>query len=180
MLQKRLFSSGKVGTNSEAEKIEIIYTRMLEGVTNYVPCEALRIRDTTYEIISNKDIDLESDATCIWEFFPGDKVKAMNKKEIVFPFGGGVFIPADASECEDCEEKTILLATELISSTFPNRKLYQLIFLIVSSLGEISLDQLQGFENEIKRLCVDSIIAQRRHPVIKKWLNKNCPAVLRL
>lgn len=232
MLQKRLFSLGKLATNSEAGGKAIIYIRMFEGVPTYFPCEALRISDAVYEIISNEDMDLDNDATCIWEFFPGDKVRVLEKKETVLPFGGGVFLAAGEDEpglshftqkrcrsrqnaikktfngsffnsyiftflakawariatffkvrkscgCIDCqlEEKTIPLATELINSTFPNRKLYQLIFWIVESLGEISLDQLQGFENEIQRLCVDRTITQRRHPVIEKWLHKVAPSI---
>lgn len=207
-----------------------IYIRLLEGAEILVPVPAISHGNDIFEVKDNQYLDLEDDATSIWEFFPGDKVKVVEKKEIVPPFGGGVFLAANeddpglshftqnrcklsqnaikktfngsffnssiciflakawkhittffkvrkSCECIDCEleERTMPLATELISSTFPNRKLYQLIFLIVESLGKISLDQLQGFENELQRLCVDRTITQRRHPVIEKWLHKIAP-----
>ena len=134
---------------------QIIYVRMLDAVTTYVPCEALRLGPDIYEITKNEDIDLENDATEMWEFFPGDQVRTR-------------------MHTTEQSKVTILLASQLISSTFPKRKLYQLLFLIVSNRGVLSVDQLQGFEKEVKQLCSDSTILQSRHPVIAKWLADNC------
>lgn len=140
--------------------MQTIYIRMLEGVETFVPVNAKLIENNVFEIISNEDMDLEEDATCIYEFFPGDIVRCEMKYNC--------FLPVQKME------ESFLLASELISSTLPNRKIYQLIFLIVKSLGEITPDQLIGFEEEIKWLCSNHQIAQKKHPVVINWLDKNC------
>ena len=148
---------------SKNKAIQKIYIRMLEGVETFIPVDAMPISDNVFEIISNEDMDLEEDATCIYEFFPGDVVMSVVKCEML----------RDFSNPMQKRKKTFTLAVELISSTFPNRKLYQLIYMIVRSLGKITQNQLQGFEDEIRQLCFDSSIAQRRHPVIEKWIDEN-------
>ena len=129
-----------------------IYIKLLEGAEILVPVPAISHGNDIFEVKGNQYLDLEDDATSIWEFFPGDMVKCLKPNKS-------------------------WIASELLGSTFPNRKLYQLIFLIVESLGKISLDQLQGFENELQRLCVDRTITQRQHPVIEKWLHKIAPSI---
>jgi len=149
---------------SQIKDIQTIYIRMLEGIETFIPVKAKPVVDNVFEIISNEDMDLEEDATCIYEFVPGDVVKSVVKCEMLRNFS----LPMRK------RRETFILAVELISSTFPNRKLYQLIFMIVRSLGKVTRNQLQGFENEIKQLCSNSSIAQRRHPVVEKWIEKNC------
>ena len=145
------------------KEIQTIYIRMLEGVETYIQVTAKPVADNVFEIISNADMDLEEDATCIYEFFPGDVVKCELMRDFFFPI--------------QKRRETFILAIELISSTFPNRKLHQLIYMIVRSLGGVIRNQLQGFEDEIRQLCFDSNIAQRRHPVVEKWIEKNAGIV---
>ena len=133
----------------KTNKIENIYIRLLEGPETWVPMPAVSHGDNIFEIKENQYLDLEEDISSIWEFFPGDIVKCTNR---------------DGD----------LVASELLRSTFPDRKVYQLIFLIVKSLGEVTPDQLKGFKDEIKCLCSRSSIVQRKHPVVKNWLEKNC------
>src|SRR5580658_3967742 len=141
----------------KAETIKI-YVRLIDGVEILAPCDAKYIGGEKFEIIRTENLDLDTDATSIWEFFPGDVVK-----------------------CEPYEGQSKFntfginkVARQLISSIFPNRKLHQLIFLIVRSFGKITLDELKGFEPEIKQLCNDKGVCQRNHPVIESWLLKNC------
>lgn len=144
---------------NQNKEIQTIYIRMLEGVETFIPVNAKFVGDNVFEIISNKYMNLEEDATCIYEFFPSDVVRCEVKRDFFLPI--------------QKRKETFLLATKLLSSTFPNRKVYQLIFLIVKSLGEINRNQLQGFEDEIRRLYFDKSILQRQHPLVKKWLEKN-------
>jgi len=144
------------------KEIQTIYIRMLEGVETFIPVIAKPIDDDIFEIISNEDMDLEEDATCIYEFFPGDTVRC----EVMQDY----FLPVQK------RKETFMLSVELINSTFPNRKVYQLIFLIVKSLGKITRNQLQEFDDEIKFLYSNNSIVQKRHPVVKKWLENNCTA----
>ena len=131
---------------SEASKI---YIRLLEGPETLVPISARLLEGNTFEILDNPYLDLDEDVTSIWEFFPGDIVS--------------------------CEKRgNDLRAKELLSSTFPDRRLYQIIFLIVSTLGNASVEDLKDFETEIGRLCTDSKILQRNHPVVQRWLLQNC------
>lgn len=143
----------------QRDKFEIIYVRLLEGTETFVPINAKHIDENLYEIVHNKYLQLEDDATSIWEFLPGDVVRCIKKKD--------VFSPLKESN------NTILLATELISSTFPNRKLYKLIYMIVENLGNIEFSELKGFENEIKQLYDNKDIFQRNHPIVKKWIEKH-------
>lgn len=153
---------------------ETIYVTMLEGTTNYVPCRALANSDGTYLILENYDLDLEEDATRIWQFFPGDTVRCKTVTETVFEFGGGVLIPVDPTEEKGCIERRILLATQLVNSTFPERNLHELVFRIVKNLGELKREDWEEYKSEIAHLCSEDLIAQRRHPVVKRWIEKHC------
>ena len=155
-------------------KKQIIYTRLLEGTTCYVPCEAIGIDENIFEIIKNNNIDLDNDVSQIWEFFPGDTVRCITKTETVVNFDEGILIPVDSKESKNSEEKKILLASGLINSVFPNRRVYELIFKIVYSLGAITFDELQDYKNEIEIICFDTKFIQRNHPVVKMWLEVNC------
>ena len=138
-----------------------IYIKLLESGVTYVPCKAMHISNMNYKIIDNEHLDLENDATSIWEYFPGDLVKCEIKSDNFLPKG-------------NAEE--ILVANQLLSlsKSFPNRKTHQLIFLIVSNQGKINLEKLQGFKKEIKELCTSPGLFQRNHPLIKYWLEINC------
>ena len=126
-----------------------IYIRLLEGGETFVPVEAISLHNGTYEIVSNQDLELEDDATSIWEFFPGDIVKCVGREDY-------------------------LLASELLKSTFPDRKIHELIFQIVNSVGKIKVDDLRDFKKEIKYLCTNDRIIQKQHPLVKNWLKSNC------
>lgn len=133
----------------KANKERTIYIRLLEGTETLVPVTAISLDDNLFKIKENKYLDLKEDISSIWEFFPTDVVKCTKRD--------GNFV-----------------AFELVESTFSDRKIYQLIFLIVKSLGEITHSRLRGFESEIQRLCKDKEIPQREHPIIKEWLVRNC------
>ncbi|HLR38293.1 MAG TPA: hypothetical protein VK084_09615 [Chitinophagaceae bacterium] len=141
---------------------QTIYIRMLEGVETFIPVKAKHLKGDLFEIINNEDLDLdlEEDATSIYEFFPGDTVKCEIQSNYFLPIQGKV--------------ETFLLASKLISSTFIDRKLYELIFLIVKNFGKVELDKLEHFADEIKRICYDKSIVQRKHPVIQNWIKENC------
>jgi hypothetical protein len=126
-----------------------IYIKLLEGTEAWVPVQAISYGNDIFEIRENQYLDLEEDVTSIWEFFPGDIVK-----------------------CK--KQDNHLVAYELVDSKFANRKIHQLIFLIVKSLGKVEQYQLHKFEDEIKQLCLNKEIIQRQHPIVKEWLYKNC------
>lgn len=131
-----------------AKKNDTVYVRLLEGTAAFVPCEAKLQSTGEFEIVRNPYVDLEEDATSIWEFLPGDTIEC---------------------ELKDGE----WFAKRFVRSTLPDRKLHQLIFLIVESLGKIEVQSLQGYENEIKCLC-DGSIKQKEHPIVQAWLSKHC------
>ena len=134
---------------------------MLSAGVTYVPCEADCISDNKYKILANDEIDLENDATSIWSFFPGDIVSCK------------IIDHSYSYSTKRSEE--ILVADKLIefSESFPNRKLFQLIYLIVQSLGNLSIEQFQYYQKEVKLLC-SSKLFQRNHPVIKEWMAMHC------
>jgi len=129
--------------------MEKVFIRLIEGVETLVPVESKALDDNIFEIVSNSLLDLEEDVTSIWEFYPGDIVR-----------------------CE--KTKGVWVAKELISSSFKNRKMYQLIFKIVYTAGNIDVRQLQEFKDEIFKLCNDGDFPQNRHPIVQEWLKKNC------
>ena len=133
---------------------------MLEAVETYIPVTAKQIGDNVFEIVNNEAMDLDTDATCIYQFFPGDIVETKMENNFSLPI--------------QKRKESILIAIRLINSTFPNRKLYQLIFIIVESLGEVEKSKLKGYEEEIDQLCINKNIFQRNHPVVRNWLIKNC------
>lgn len=127
-----------------------IYIRLLDGATAYVPCTAIHISNDNYQIVKIRELDIENDVTAIWEFFPGDLVK-----------------------CKLNDDK-VLFAESLISlsTSFKNRKVHQLIFRVVNSLGEISDSEISSFNDEIDYLINEEEVVQKNHPIVKKWLNK--------
>ena len=144
------------------KKLQTIYIRMIEGVETFIPVSARCIGDNTFEIISNKDMDLEQDATSIYEFFPGDIVKCKLKPNAFSP--------------ENEKHEEILLAQQLLISSplFPSRRVYQFIFNLVENFGNLEKDQLNLFKEEIKLLCKsDCRIKQKEHPIVEKWLSQN-------
>jgi len=132
-----------------------IYVRLIDGIEVFVPVVAKLLDGDLFEIMEIPSFDL-NDFTSIWEFFPGDVVR--------------------------CETKTFsdgssgLLANELISSTFPDRKFQELIFLIVYSQGKVKIENLHGFEKEIKQFCNLHATFQKNSviPAIKEWVSKSC------
>jgi hypothetical protein len=136
----------------KGKKKKKIFVRLLEGPEIKVPCLALQIQNNIFEISKNDTLDLE-DKTSIWEFFSGDLVK-----------------------CEKNGDNWV--AKELISSTFTNRRIHQLIFLIVKSLGEIGFDDLSEYKSELQQLLNSTNIKQKEHPVIRTWLDNNYNNIL--
>jgi hypothetical protein len=122
-----------------------IFIRLIEGTVVLVPVKAKPMRGNLFEIIENPVIDLENDITSIWEFFPGDIVR-------VESFENG------------------LIAKELVNSTFPKRKIYELIFKIVYSVGDITLEKVADYKEEIDVLQKCNDIPQKNHPLIQSWL----------
>jgi hypothetical protein len=139
--------------------METIYIRMIDGIETFIPVQSKQIDNNIYEIIYNEDMNLDEDPTCIYEFFPKDIVRCKIKQNYLFSIKE--------------KGRTFILASDLISSTFPNRRIYQLIFLIVKNVGKITFNQLQEFENEIKYLYSNNDIIQKQHPIVNKWLTDN-------
>lgn len=153
MLQRKLFSWVIKDFYIKMKNIkeQTLYVRLLEGTETFVPCIGFRKSDLTYEIIENPYLDLDEDATSIWEFFPGDIVRC-EKKEL-----------------------DILVAVELIESKMVNRKVYSLLYRIVFSLGELKSSDLVGYEAEYKMLCDGELdIRQKDHPIVAGWIQRNC------
>ena len=113
------------------DQIQQIYVTLIEGTLVFVPLDARMVDVNTYEILHNPILQLESDATSIWEFFPGDIVTVGTRTIGARTGEKRLFRKRRVETGTD-----IILAMELVSSTFPNRKLHQLIFLIVQSMGK--------------------------------------------
>jgi hypothetical protein len=132
------------------ESNETIYVRLIEGVSVLVPVKAKPLGGETYLITENDLLDLENDATSIWEFFPGDVVRCT-------------------------VEGNLVAAKELLESDFANRQLYTLLFRIVESIGKLSQKEKIEFREAIEELCKRrSAITQSRHPIVDQWLENNC------
>lgn len=125
-----------------------IFVRLLEGTEAYVPCYGNVLENGLVEITRNDYLDLEDDATSIWEFLPGDIVRYETH--------------------DGC-----LWAKELISSTVENRRVYELVFLLVHSLGKITIEQTKAFSKEIDFLLKSDCFKQKCHPVVQKWIKEN-------
>ena len=120
---------------SEKQKYQTIYIRMLEGVETLIPVEAKYVEGDIFEIIHNKDMNLEDDVTSIYEFFPGDRVVCKRENDLI-------------------------IAETLIKSTFKNRNLHQLIFEIVKSLGNLDQSHIIQYENEIFYLNENTVLTE--------------------
>lgn len=136
-------------------QMQQIYVRLIDGVEVFVPVVARQLDEDVYEIMEIPSFDLD-DFSSIWQFFPGDVVRCEKKIFHNKNFG--------------------LLANELISSTFPDRKLHELIFLIVYSQGKVAVENLQGFQKEIKQFCNSHTVFQKNSviPAIKDWVYRCC------
>jgi hypothetical protein len=129
------------------DKIIKINIHLIDGVDTLVPVDACVISDNTCKILSNSYLDI-NDFTSVWEFFPSDVV--------LFREDDGRFV-----------------ATQLIESKFPNRKMYTLIFKIIRSLGQISPENLVDYKVEIAQLLSGNfIVPQASHPMIREWIKK--------
>ena len=128
-----------------------IYIRLIDGALVFVPVAAEKISEDEFRILTTEELDLDNDATAIWEFFPGDIVKC--KKDL---------------------KRNFIVADKLISSDFPNRRLHQLIFKIVESLGQLKPEDLEEFNQEIRKLLNKSYkLTQKKHPLVKAWIERN-------
>lgn len=126
-----------------------IYVELIEGAKSLVPLPAETTDEGYYRILENPYLDLQNDVTSIWKFFPGDVVK--------------------------CDlQDDMLVATELISSSFPDRKLHQLAYLIVKGREDMLLNEQSGFKGEIEVLCNRLNKEQPGQPALKAWAAKNC------
>lgn len=131
---------------TESESVQI-FVRLIEGAETFVPCFGKVLENGLVEIYRNDYLDLENDATSIWEFLPGDIVRY---------------------ETHDGN----LWAKELISSTVENRRVYELVFLIVHSLGKMTIEEAMVFSKEIDFLSKSDSVKQKNHPIVQKWINK--------
>ena len=126
-----------------------IYVELIEGTKSLVPLPAETTDEGYYRILENPYLDLLNDVTSIWKFFPGDVVK--------------------------CDlQDDMLVATELISSSFPDRRLHQLAYLIVEGGEDTLLNEQSGSGGEIEILCSRLNKAQPEHQALKAWAAKNC------
>lgn len=120
------------------------WIRSIEGIENFIEVEAKFVQPNICEILSNEYLD-HQDATSIWEFFPGDVVL-----------------------CKKFEGK--LVARKLVSTKVKNRKLLELIFIVVKNKGQISSSLLKRYESEINFLKSNPDVIFHKHPVVRKWL----------
>ena len=127
-----------------------IYVYLIDGTGVYVPIETEKISDDVYRITDISSIDIENDHTAIWKFFPGDIVKVKHH-----------------------EGMDIMLADELIESTFPNRRMHELIFRIVESFGDLTDEEEKEFAEELEDLKSPNCkVLQKKHPTVQKYLKK--------
>lgn len=126
-----------------------IYIKLLDGTSVLVPVKAQQIDDEKYLIKKNDYWD-DEDFTAIWEFFPGDLVRVTKKDDL-------------------------LIADCLIeySTSISKRKLKELMFLIVDSMGEIPFSKIAGMKAEIIALCKESELNEQKHPIIENWIANN-------
>lgn len=136
------------------EANEKIFVAVLSGTIALVPVGAKRIEGNRFEIIENESLDLKNQFD-VWEFFPGDVVW-----------------------CEEISrenKENVLLATRLVSSTFPDRALHQLIYSIVSHMGDITREELGILAPEIPKLR-GYVNETNCHPLLRKWMMDNVSA----
>ena len=62
---------------------------------------------------------------------------------------------------------------KLIESSVPDRGLYQLIFRLVESLGNLEIDEFNQTSKISKVLFKREDIIQRQHPTVSNWINKH-------
>lgn len=135
-------------------QIKNIYVKLLDGTEALAPCRAVLLQKNIFRITDIESFDPE-DPTTIWEFLPNDVV-----------------------ECEPYND--YLLATRLVESNFPNRRIYELIFKIVTNAGAVSPGQpaFAAYKDEIQALCRTDVVPQCKHPIIKEWRDKFCASVI--
>jgi len=137
----------------------IIYIKLIEGVSFYIPVHAIKLiaeeEILIYKIVEIEEFD-EEDFTSIFEFLEGDVVEAI--------------------KCNRSGEE-IIMAKKMLFSSFKNRKFYELLYVIVNQNGNLFSEQMQFFENEINYLCQfkKGKLHQKFHPTIIKWLEKVKP-----
>lgn len=127
-----------------------IYIKLLEGGSVLVPVKARQITDEIFLITKNDFWD-DEDFSSIWEFFPGDLVRVIKKD--------------DHLEADGLVE---------YSKSIPERRLRELVFLLVNSMGKIPFAKLVDMKAEITALCKEDKLHQQKHPIIKNWIVKNC------
>jgi hypothetical protein len=72
-----------------------------------------------------------------------------------------------------CRSGGKIIGETLISSSFPNRNVYKLIFLIVYSQGKIRLEDLAEYKKELELIRSVKQIPQIKHPIVQRWLQKH-------
>jgi len=137
----------------------IIYIKLIEGVSFYIPAHAIKLiaeeEILIYKIVEIEEFD-EEDFTTIFEFLEGDVIEAI--------------------KCNKSGEE-IIMAKKLLFSSFKNRKFYELLYVIVNQNGNLFPEQIQLFKDEIKQLCQlkKEKNDQEFHPLILRWLKKVKP-----
>jgi len=135
----------------EAKSIYTVYIRVIDGTETYIPSIAKLIKEDTYEIVKIESFDIQNDNTSIWEYFPGDEVGCISKS------------------FSDNAEKS-LVATRLLNSSFPGRKIYQLVFDIIQNSGYINPCE---YGTEIKIIGQTDFEYGKPYPALQKWLKEN-------
>lgn len=131
------------------EPIKTIYIRLIDGTSALVPVEARQLDEQIFQITDNDYLDLENDDTSLWEFFPGDVVKCKFQDDLI-------------------------VAEQLLESSFPHRNFHAVLFRILESDGKLSDAEIAKFQQEIKVLLErKSPVSQSNHPLIKKWIMEN-------
>ena len=138
-----------IGEMKIPEPSKTIYIRLLDGTSVLVPVEARQLDEQTFQITDNDYLDLENDDTSLWEFFPNDVVKCKSQDDLI-------------------------IAEQLLESSFPHRNFHAILFRILDSNGMLSEVETAKFQQEIKVLLErKSPVSQSKHPLIEKWIMEN-------
>lgn len=138
----------------------MVYVALIEATKFFIPVDAKEIGENRFLIVKNVQFDPE-DNSSVFQFLPGDTV--LCKLQTREDFKG--------------EKKQILVADSLVSSTYPDRDLYMLKFLIVEQDGRLTADQLLYFKRDLEKL-MNGIAKYTNtkenpfHPAILRWFDR--------
>lgn len=114
---------------------EKIYIQLLDGATAYIPVNAIRLSNSQFQILDDKEFKDYVDTLYVHEFYPGDIVE----------LGPHKFHDGSTGE----------VALKLIKSgQWPDRKLNE--FKFKATLGQLTIDRLtaNNYRNEIEKIKI--------------------------